>query len=79
MAPDTTQIQPQGEGQMVGTQEIRFEPIAQLAPQAERQYVIPVTVSGTGPVQYRAELAAASLSAPIVTLSNPIAIQPPAP
>jgi hypothetical protein len=73
--PDATQIQPQGEATVLG-QEIRFSPIAELQPQAERQYIIPLNVNREGRVSIRAELAAPSLATPLVVESSPIDIIP---
>jgi hypothetical protein len=75
LAADVGQIQPQGESSVRG-QEIRFSTIAELQPQAERQYVIPVNVNRDGKVAIRAELAAPSLTAPLVLDSNSIEILP---
>jgi uncharacterized repeat protein (TIGR01451 family) len=75
LAADAAQIQPQAEASVRG-QEIRFSTIAELQPQAERQYVIPVNVNRDGKVTIRAELAAPSLAAPLVLDSNPIEILP---
>jgi hypothetical protein len=69
------QIQPEGESQVMG-REIRFTPIAELAPQGERQYVVPVNADRAGSVQIRAELAAAGLAQPVVVDSNMIQILP---
>jgi hypothetical protein len=72
---DAAQIQPHGEASVRG-QEIRFPAIAELQPKAERQYVIPVNVNVEGQVRIRAELAAPSLAAPLVSDSNSIEILP---
>jgi hypothetical protein len=69
------QIQPAGQAQVLG-REIRFTPIGELEPQAERQYVIPVNAERAGRVQIRAELVAAGLAQPIVIESNRIEILP---
>jgi hypothetical protein len=74
-AADATQIQPQGEATILG-QELRFSAISELQPQAERQYIIPMNVNREGRAEIRAELAAPSLSAPLVAESSPIEILP---
>ena len=75
LSADAAQIQPQSEASVRG-QEIRFSPIAEVQPKAERQYVIPVNVNQVGQVKIRAELAAPSLAAPLVLDSNSIEILP---
>ena len=75
MTPDASQIQPQGEATVLN-QEVRFSPIAELAAQGERRYVIPVTASRTGQARIRAQVAAAELATPITVESNVIEILP---
>jgi hypothetical protein len=74
-AADAAQMQPQGEATILG-QEIRFSTIAELQPQAERQYIIPLNVNREGQVRVRAELAATGLASPLVVESRPIDIIP---
>jgi hypothetical protein len=78
LTPDATQIQPQAEATIRG-QEVFFAPIAELEPQGERRYVIPVAVGQTGEVQVRAAITASGLTTPITANSNVIQILPPSP
>ena len=75
MTPDASQIQPAGEATVLNM-DVTFSPIAELAPQAERRYLIPVAVNRTGQVQIRAQLTAAGLASPITVESNVIEILP---
>jgi hypothetical protein len=56
LTPDAAQIQAQGEGQ-VTIDDVRFTPLAELAPGQRKQYLIPYTPNRTGSVQLTAEVA----------------------
>lgn len=73
LTPDTSQIQPQGDFTTSG-QEVRFNAIAELRPQQQQRFVIPVTAQRTGSVRIWARLSAASLAQPTTQQSNAIEI-----
>jgi len=75
MTPDASQIQPAGEATVLN-QEVVFAPVAELAPQGERRYVIPVSVNRAGQGQIRAQITAEGLAAPVTAESNLIEILP---
>jgi uncharacterized repeat protein (TIGR01451 family) len=75
LTPDATQIQPAGEATIAGP-EVKFSAIPQLDPQAERPYLIPVTVGQPGDVRVRAAATASGLTDFIRAESNLIKIIP---
>jgi uncharacterized repeat protein (TIGR01451 family) len=79
MIADTTQIQPACEATVSPAaqgQRVDFTAVPELQPQAERRYVIPVTVGQPGEVQVHAAVTATGLSDFIRAESNMIRIIP---
>jgi hypothetical protein len=72
LTPDATQILPQGEGSVTGT-DVRFGPVAELGSGQRRQYLITFTPNRTGRVQLTAEVATGSTIRKSAT-SDPIEI-----
>lgn len=75
LTPDVTQIQPAEVANVQG-QEIRFGAIAELPPQGEKRYLIPVTAARAGDVQVRALIKADGMQDFIRADSNAITILP---
>jgi uncharacterized repeat protein (TIGR01451 family) len=72
--PDATQIQPPG---VVTGQEVTFSPLAELGPQQERRFEIPLTVGGADEGQVYAAVTATGLPQAIRADSNVIRVLPP--
>lgn len=73
LTPDVTQIQPAEVANVLG-QEIRFGAIAELLPQGEKRYLIPVTARQAGEVQIRALIKADGMTEGSRVESNVIRI-----
>jgi uncharacterized repeat protein (TIGR01451 family) len=71
--PDPTQMQPQG---AIEGQEITFAAVAEIQPQQQRRYEIPVTAGQAGEVQVFAAVAVSGLTELIRADSNLIRILP---
>lgn len=70
---DPTQIQPQGQVQVLGN-EVRFTPLDELPAGQQKQYLIPVTPNRVGRVQVHGEITSTNLKPPKTVDSDPIDI-----
>jgi hypothetical protein len=74
MSPVAADILPKDGFEIVGLREIRFSPLAEMAPGQRREFVVTATADRSGVVTILGQIAAEGMAAPVEAQSKPIEI-----